>query len=107
MPMNKGVEGSFSPAADVASDARAHIGASSGSEGSVRRRRRHHRRHQNLTRRSGRTMEIVFVTGVALAILFGVLYYLLAHDSSSSQHEESRAVPVPTAKRGAAPAHPS
>ncbi|HET6147616.1 MAG TPA: hypothetical protein VFH68_08790 [Polyangia bacterium] len=45
----------------------------------IRRRRRHHRRHQKLTPGSGRTKEIAFVTLLALAILFGILYYLLPH----------------------------
>jgi len=107
--MNKGVEGSLSVAAHdaVAPDSRADVASSRGSEGRiVRRRRRHrHHRHETLTRSSGRAKEIAFVTFVALALLFAVLYYLLPHYSSSSQHEESGLAPT----RGAATAltHPS
>src|SRR4051812_49221694 len=83
MPMNKGVEGPLPsrsspvPEARVAIDSQPNPDASS--DRVIRRRRRHHHRRQNLTYRSGRAKEIAFVTLLALAILFGILYYLLPH----------------------------
>jgi hypothetical protein len=58
-----------------------------------RRRRNRNHRHQNLTRRSGRGVEIAFVTVLALGVLFAVLYYLLPHYQSQGRSEESRLVP--------------
>ena len=101
MPMTKGVEGSL--AADSARPPRhSHSGETPGQvEGEdergghvVRRRRRNrHHRHQNLTRRSGRGVEIAFVTVLAVAILFAILYYLLPHYQAQGRGEESHLVP--------------
>ena len=88
--MNKGVEGplpgtlSGVPGARETGDS-----ADSSAERVIRRRRRHHRRHQNLTHRSGRAKEIVFVTLLALAILFGILYYLLPHYQAHGEESDS------------------
>jgi hypothetical protein len=90
--MNKGVEGSLAsrtsrvPEARVAVDSQARSDASldasldaSPDDRVIRRRRKHHHRRENLAYRTGRAKEIAFVTLLALAILFGILYYLLPH----------------------------
>lgn len=59
-----------------------------------RRRRRHHRHHRNLQKRSGKGFEFAFVTLLALAILFWVLYALLPRTEKRSG-EESILAPAP------------
>ena len=91
MPLNKGVEGSLTGSAGGVPDSQVAVDSAGASEDRViRRRRRHHHRHQNLARRSGRGVEIAVVTLLALAILFGVLYYLLPHYQAQGHGEESR-----------------
>jgi hypothetical protein len=92
MPMNKGVEG---PIPDSARGIPAAHPAESSGERVIRRRRRHHHRHQNLARGSGRAKEIVFVTLLALAILFGILYYLLPHYQAHDESGEAPATGAP------------
>ena len=90
MPLNKGVEGSLTGNAGGVPDSRVAVDSAGVSEDRVvRRRRRHHHRHKNPTRRSGRGVEIAVVTLLALAILFGVLYYLLPHYQAQGRGEES------------------
>ena len=68
-----------------------------GSRGSQRRRRRryHHHHNHNLQKRSGKGYEFAFVTLLALAILFWILYTLLPRaEKHSNSGEESRLTPV-------------
>jgi len=60
-----------------------------------RRRRHHHHHHQNLQKRSGKGVEFAFVTLVAIAILFWILYTLLprAEKHRSNNGEESHLAP--------------
>jgi hypothetical protein len=48
-----------------------------GSRGQRRRRRRNHHHHRNLQKRTGKGFEFAFVTLLAIAILFWILYALL------------------------------
>jgi hypothetical protein len=93
--MNKGVEGPLPDSARGIPDARVATHPAGSEERVIRRRRRHHRRHQNLTHRTGRTKEIAVVTLLALAILFGILYYLLPHYQGRS--DDSSEAPATTA----------
>jgi len=98
--MNKGVEGLLPDSARGIPDARVAVQSAESSEGRViRRRRRHHHRHQNLTYRTGRAKEIAFVTLLALAILFGILYYLLPH--YQVRNDESSRAPATAAPSSA------
>jgi hypothetical protein len=91
MPMNKGVEGPITGNAGRVPDSRVAVESASVSEDRViRRRHRHHRRHQTLTRRSGRATEIAVVTFLALAVLFGILYYLLPHFQAVGEESNLR-----------------
>jgi hypothetical protein len=61
-----------------------------------RRRRRHHRHHRNnLQKRSGKGFEFAFVTLLALAILFWVLYALLPRTDKRTGDESSSLAPAP------------
>ena len=85
--MNKGVEGSLPSRTSHVPEARAAVDSQqieqrvddSEDDRVIRRRRKHHHRRENLAYPSGRAKEIAIVTLLALAILFGILYYLLPH----------------------------
>lgn len=66
-----------------------------GSRGQRRRRRRyHHHGHRNLQKRTGKGYEFAFVTLLAMAILFWILYTLLPRaEKHRSNDEESRLRP--------------
>jgi hypothetical protein len=80
MGMEKGLQPSI-PSSDA------------GSQGASRRKRRkHHERSKNLPGRPKRRMEITLVTLLALAILFGALYFLLSREQRTG--EESMRIPT-------------
>ncbi len=59
-----------------------------------RRRRNHHHHHRNLQKRSGKGFEFAFVTLLAIAILFFILYTLLPRaEKHSNSGEESHLAP--------------
>ena len=66
-----------------------------GSRGQRRRKRRyHHHHHRNLQKRTGKGYEFAFVTLLALAILFWILYTLLpSTEKHRNTDEESHLVP--------------
>jgi hypothetical protein len=60
-----------------------------------RRRRNHHHHHRNLQKRSGKGYEFAFVTLLAMAILFWILYTLLPRaEKHSNSGEESHLAPA-------------
>ena len=62
--------------------------------GQRRRRRRYHHRHHNLQKRSGKGYEFAFVTLLAIAILFWILFTLLPRaEKHSNTGEESHLTP--------------
>jgi len=65
------------------------------SRGQRRRRRRHHHHRQNLQKRSGKGYEFAFVTLLAIAILFWILYTLLPRTEKrrNNNDEESHLGP--------------
>lgn len=68
---------------------------SSGSRSQRRRRRRYHHHHnRSLQKRSGKGFEFAFVTLVAMAILFWILYTLLPRaEKPHNNDEESHLAP--------------
>jgi hypothetical protein len=62
--------------------------------GQRRRRRRYHHHHHNLQKRSGKGYEFAFVTLLAIAILFWILFTLLPRaEKHSNSGEESHLTP--------------
>jgi hypothetical protein len=59
-----------------------------------RRRRYHHHHHRDLQKRTGKGYELAFVTLLAIAILFWILFTLLARaEKHSNSEEESHLTP--------------
>ena len=60
-----------------------------GARGSQRRRRRrHHHHHHNSQKRSGKGYEFAFVTLLAMAILFWILYTVLPREEKRGNNGE-------------------
>ena len=60
-----------------------------GSRGQRRRRRRyHHHHHRSLQKRTGKGYEFAFVTLLAMAILFWILYTLLPRTEKHRNNDE-------------------
>jgi len=70
-------------------------GSPDGGRGQRRRRRRHrHHHHRDLQKRSGKGYEFAFVTLLAIAILFWILFTLLPRaEKHSNSGEESHLAP--------------
>jgi hypothetical protein len=58
------------------------------SRGQRRRRRRNHHHNRNLQKRSGKGYEFAFVTLLAMAILFWILYTLLPRAEKHRNNDE-------------------
>jgi uncharacterized membrane protein YbhN (UPF0104 family) len=76
------------------------IAARADSSDRRRRHRRRHKNHQSVNKPKGRSMEIFIVTLLALAILFGLLYFLLSRAGRGG--EESRLTPAGCSSPGGA-----
>jgi hypothetical protein len=87
------IDPAISGALEPAESAEAAESARTSGSGLPRRRRRkhHHHRHQNLNKRSGKGVEIAFVTLLALGILFGVMYYFIERYEHRNDETSQRA----------------